>query len=99
MELFVNYHQMERSEALDDLLYLKTQKLLQKFKMKGKVTWTIEKEHNDFSSEVHYHYHGHDFHAKCNFEDPYKTIEPNLHKLEKQLEKHLTRDRIHETRV
>lgn len=99
MELFVNYHQMERSEALDDLLKLKSERLLQKYKMKGKVTWTFEKEHKDFCSEIHYHFHGHDFHAKSVSEDPYKTIEPNLHKLEKQLEKHLTRDRIHENRI
>ncbi|MFI5391523.1 MAG: HPF/RaiA family ribosome-associated protein [Bacteriovoracales bacterium] len=96
MELVVNYHQMDRSEALDGLLKTKSEKLLQKFKMKGKVIWTFEREHNDFSAEVHYHYHGHDFHAHSTFEDPYKTIEPNLHKLEKQLKKHLTRDRIHE---
>ncbi len=96
MELIVNYHQMDRSDALDDLIKTKSERLVHKYQMKGKVTWTFEKEHNDFTSEVHYHFHGHDFHAHCKFEDPYKTIEPNIQKLEKQLEKHLTRDRIHE---
>lgn len=95
MELIISYHQMERSNALDDLIKTKSLRLFQKFKFKGKVTWTVEKENNQFLTQVHFHYHGHDFHAHCKMEDAYKTIEPNLHKLEKQLEKHLTRDRIH----
>ena len=99
MKLLVNYHHMEKSAALDDLIELKCKRLFQKYGMRGKVTWTIKKEHNDFSTEVHYHYHGHDLHAQSTSEDPYKTIEPNLSKMEKQLEKHLTRDRIHENRV
>lgn len=43
MELIVNYHQMERSEALDGLLKTKSERLLQKFKMRGKIIWTFER--------------------------------------------------------
>lgn len=87
MDVVIHYNHLDRSNSLDDLIKSKSEKLLHKFKGEGSLTWNCTKEHNETGSHVRLNLKGKIFNATTKSNDLYKTIEPNLDKIEKQLNK------------
>jgi len=87
MELVIHYNHMDRSPSLDELIQIKSERLLTKYRGDGSLTWNCTKEHNENVSHAKLNLKGKIFNATTRSNDLYKTIETNLGKIEKQLEK------------
>ncbi len=80
-----NYREISRSKSLDDLARLKTERLLKKLHMEGTVIWTFSRLGHAFVSEIYLTCLNGEFYAKSLSDNFFKTLEPNLSKLEDQI--------------
>ena len=87
MDLVIHYNHLDRSNSLDVLIKSKSERLLHKFRGEGSLTWNCTKEHNESVSHVKLNLKGRIFNATTKSQDLYKTVDTNLEKIEKQLEK------------
>ncbi len=87
MDLVIHYNHLDRSNSLDELIKIKSERLLNKFSGEGSLTWNCSKEHNESVGHLRLNLKGKIFNATTRSHDLYKTIEPNLEKIEKQLER------------
>jgi hypothetical protein len=88
MELITNYRQIHRSKSLDDLAKIKTERLLKKFHLDGTIVWTFSKKDQGYLSELYFKNLTNEFYVKSISDNFFKTLEPNLSKLEEQIEFH-----------
>ena len=86
MELITNYRQIHRSKSLDDLAKIKTERLLKKFHLDGIVIWTFSKKNQAYLSELYFKFLDNEFYVQCISDNFFKTLEPNLSKVESQLD-------------
>ncbi|RLA64074.1 MAG: hypothetical protein DRQ88_06595 [Epsilonproteobacteria bacterium] len=87
MKLVIHYNHLDRSDSFDHLIKSKSEKLLHKFRGEGSLIWNCTKEKKENISHARLNLKGKIFNATTRAKDLYKTIEINLGKIEKQLEK------------
>jgi putative sigma-54 modulation protein len=87
MDLVIHYNHLDRSPSLDELIQEKSEKLLTKYRGEGSLTWNCTKEHHESVSHARLNLKGKIFNATSKSDDLYKTIDSNLEKIERQLER------------
>lgn len=95
MRFTTNYHQIDRSEALDEHTYNQTEQDLINFL--GKIIsceWTFERDGGSFSTKLHIHSNLADEHFESKG-DFYYGVEDCLSKAKKTLKKSLGKLRSH----
>ena len=97
MELQINFHQLDSTEALKQKIEAKAEHLKKFFHGNFSVVWTCEVQGKKHSSHVHLIGKNMDLNATATHEDMYKTFDQVIGKLEKQLakQKNQVKDHIH----
>lgn len=85
MNLMINFHQMDSTEAIKETIAKKCQKLEKYLDSEVQMQWTCDVEHQTHHSKASLNYHGHSYIADSKKDDLYKTIDDIVTKLEKQL--------------
>ncbi len=97
MNLQINFHHIDSTEALKGKIGEKAEKLKKYFEGDFRVVWTCEVQGHEQSSHIHLTGKNLDLNAQASDEDLYKTFDVAIAKIEKQLAKHKTqvKDKIH----
>ena len=80
MPVTVNYHHVERTEAIEQKINEKTEKILRLFKEEPKVEWICDVDKDHFA-DVRVHYHNEEYFAKAKTDDLYKSIDQAVSKV------------------
>ena len=97
MNLQINFHHMDSTDAIKDKIQSKVNKLQKFFDGKFDIKWTVSVDKAGHHSHVIVNFGGLVLNAESTKDDLYKTFDDVLQKIEKQLLKHKTqvKDRIH----
>ncbi len=95
MDLTVSFKNLEPTEAINDRIDKKAQKLKKFLQGKTKVYWTCWVADNDHHSEVRITGNKVNIHACASADNLYKTFDLVIGKLEKQLGKKTFPSKIH----
>lgn len=93
MQFTTYYRQSSRSQSLDELTKIKTERLLKKFQMDGIAVWTFSKKENNYVSEFYLKCWGNEFHAQSTADNFFRTLESNLLKMALQLDGYLIEEK------
>lgn len=100
MKLEMNFHQLESTPAIKEMIEHKSQKLAKFFDGAFEVKWTVEAGKQGHHSHVLLAADGFTLNADSTKDDLYKTFDDVVLKLEKQLnkKKSMAKDHIHRKR-
>jgi putative sigma-54 modulation protein len=88
MNLDISFRHLEHTEAIDDKIRAKLDRVSKKFSGNAHFKWTSWIEHNEHISTLHANDNGKEFFVKASSDNLYKTIDQVIHKMESQLEHH-----------
>jgi putative sigma-54 modulation protein len=98
MNITISFKHLEHTEALDEKIQLKTQKLNKFFEGNFDVVWTCwVDEKQSHWAEIKVIGHSFEFHAKASAEIMYKTLDVVIDKVQAQMmkQKSKLRNKIH----
>jgi putative sigma-54 modulation protein len=98
MKVKISFKQLEHTQALDEMIHKKSQKLEKFFEGNFDVQWVCWcDEKQAHWAEVKVHGHSFDFYAKASTDSLYKSLDQVIEKVEKQMAKQKTklRNKVH----
>jgi len=98
MKVKISFKQLGHTQALDEMIQKKSQKLEKYFEGHFNVDWVCWcDDKQSHWAEVKVHGHSFDFCAKVSTDSLYKTLDQVLEKIDKQMNKHKKklRNKIH----
>jgi putative sigma-54 modulation protein len=87
MKITVSFLHLEHTEALDQRIKEKSEKLNKYFKDKGVMKWSCYVKNGEHFAEVNYHAPNCEYHAKASSDNLYHSIDMVIDKIEKQVYK------------
>ena len=88
MNLQVSFKHMESSDALREYVEEKASKFKKYFDGKVHVTWTVGKEHGEFTSHCHLLGNHIDFFGEGSATDAFASVDLAIDKIDRKLKKH-----------
>ncbi len=89
MLLDIVFKNLDKSDAIEEVVRHKSEKLTKFFHGDFHLTWTLSVlDKTDHHAELHLHRKGLELHASDDTDDLYKTLDSVLQKMKHQLEKH-----------
>ena len=98
MNVIISFKHLDHTEALDEIIHRKTQKLEKYFEGNFDVHWVCWcDEKQSHWAEIKVHGHSFDFIAKASTDSMYKTLDQVIEKIDKQMSKQKTklRNKVH----
>lgn len=97
MNIIMNFHQLEPTDAIKDVVTKKSEKLKKFFEGAFEVKWTMSADKNGHHSHAIITGNGFNINADSVKDDLYKTFDEVISKLEKQLskKKSISKNKIH----
>jgi putative sigma-54 modulation protein len=87
MKIITSFLHLEHTEALDERIFEKSEKLKKYFHEKGILKWSCYVKNGEHYAEIYYHAPTCEYHAKAFSDNLYHSIDLAIEKIEKQIYK------------
>lgn len=95
MNLHINFHQMEPTDAIKGIIEKKSKKLEKFFSKTVETEWFLDAGKEGHHARAVLSSQGYHFNADSKTEDLYKAIDEVIHKMEAQIKKKVSKSKNH----